>query len=103
VELVKELNIPVLTTEQIEELCLTVEKAAREYVLLKVPPKKIQELNISVETEGAKPIQLNVEVELVLSPLMKKVHVEKIVDEAVKEAFVSAEKLLRDLKCRSPN
>jgi hypothetical protein len=103
VELVKELNIPVLTTEQIEELCLTVEKAAREYVLSKVPPKKIQELNISVETEGAKPVQLNVEVELVLSPLMKKVHVEKIVDEAVKEAFVSAEKLLRDLKCRSPN
>jgi len=100
---VKELNIPVLTTEQIEELCLTVEKAAREYVLSKVPPKKIQELNISVETEGAKPVQLNVEVELVLSPLMKKVHVEKIVDEAVKEAFVSAEKLLRDLKCRSPN
>jgi hypothetical protein len=103
VELVKELNIPVLTTEQIEELCLTVEKAAREYVLSKVPPKKIQELNISVETEGAKPVQLNVEVELVLSPLMEKVHVEKIVDEAVKEAFVSAEKLLRDLKCRSPN
>jgi len=100
---VKELNIPVLTTEQIEELCLTVEKAAREYVLSKVPPKKIQELNISVETEGAKPVQLNVEVELVLSPLMEKVHVEKIVDEAVKEAFVSAEKLLRDLKCRSPN
>lgn len=99
----KELNIPVLTTEQIEELCLTVEKAAREYVLSKVPPKKIQELNISVETEGAKPVQLNVEVELVLSPLMEKVHVEKIVDEAVKEAFVSAEKLLRDLKCRSPN
>lgn len=99
----KELNIPVLTTEQIEELCLTVEKAAREYVLSKVPPKKIQELDISVETEGAKPVQLNVEVELVLSPLMKKVHVEKIVDEAVKEAFVSAEKLLRDLKCRSPN
>ena len=99
----KELNIPVLTTEQIEELCLTVEKAAREYVLSKVPPKKIQELDISVETEGAKPVQLNVEVELVLSPLMKKVHVEKIVDEAVKEAFVAAEKLLRDLKCRSPN
>jgi hypothetical protein len=101
VELVKELDIPVLTTEQIEELCLTVEKAARKYVLSKVSPKKIEELNISVETEGAKPVRLNVEVEVILSPLMKEVHVQKLVDEAVKEAFVSAERLLRDLKCRS--
>lgn len=99
----KELDIPVLATEQIEELCMTVEKAAREYVLSKVPPKKIEELNISVETEGAKPVRLNVEVEVILSPLMKEVHVQKLVDEAVKEAFVSAERLLRDLKCRSSN
>lgn len=99
----KELDIPVLTTEQIEELCMTVEKAAREYVLSKVPPKRIEELNISIETEGAKPVRLNVEVEVILSPLMKNVHVQKLVDEAVKEAFVSAEKLLRDLECRSSN
>jgi hypothetical protein len=103
VELVKELDIPVLTSEQIEELCMTVEKAAREYVLSRVPLKRIEELNISVETEGAKPVRLNVEVEVILSPLIKKVHVQKLVDEAVNEAFVSAEKLLRDLKCRSSN
>ena len=97
----KELDIPELTTEQIEELCLTVEKDTREYILSKVSPKRIEELNISVETEGAKPVRLNVEVDVILSPLMKEVHAQKLVDEAVKEAFVSAEKFLRELKCRS--
>jgi hypothetical protein len=101
VELVKELDIPELTTEQIEQLCLTVEKAAREYILSKVSPKRIEELNISVETEGAKPVRLNVEVDVILSPLMKETHAQKLVDEAVKEAFVSVEEFLRELKCRS--
>jgi hypothetical protein len=101
VELVKELGIPELTTEQIEQLCLTVEKAAREYILSKVPRKRIEELNVSVETEGAKPVRLNVEVDVILSPLMKETHAQKLVDEAVKEALVSAEKFLRELKCRS--
>ena len=97
----EDLGIPELTTEQIEQLCLTAEKTAREYILSKVPPKRVEELNVNVETEGAKPIRLNVEVNVSLSPLMKSFHVQKLVDEAVKEAFVSAEKFLRDLKCLS--
>lgn len=97
----EELGIPELASEQIEKLCLTAEKTAREYVLSKVPPKKMEGLNISVETEGAKPVRLNVEVDVSLSPLMKNFDVQKLVDEAVKEAFVSAEKFLRELRCRS--
>lgn len=97
----EELGIPKLTSEQIEKLCLTAEKTAREYVLSKVSPKKMEELNINVETEGTKPVRLNVEVNVSLSPLMKSFNVQKLVDEAVKEAFASAEKFLRELKCRS--
>ncbi|MCK4474887.1 DUF3194 domain-containing protein [Candidatus Bathyarchaeota archaeon] len=97
----EELGIPELTSEQIEKLCLTAEKTAREYVLSKVPPKRVEELNVNVETEGAKPVRLNVEVNVSLSPLMKSFDVQKLVDEAVKEAFVSAEKFLRELKCLS--
>ncbi len=100
-KIVEELGIPELTSEQIEELCSIAEKTAREYVLSKVQPKRIEALNISVETEGTKPVTLTVDVNVSLSPLMKNFDVQKLVDEAVKEAFASAEKYLRELKCHS--
>lgn len=93
--------LPELTSEQIEELCLEAEKAAREYVLSKVPSKRIETLNISIETEATKPLTLTVEVEISLSSLMKDFDVQKLADEAMKEAFTSAEKYLRELKCHS--
>ena len=96
-----ELGIPELKSEQIEELCSIVEKTAREYVLSKVSPKRIETLDISVETEGTKPVRLTVDVDVSLSPLMKKFDAQKLVDETVKEAFTSAESYLRKLKCRS--
>jgi len=101
VELVEELGLPELTTEQIEELCSITEEAAREYVLSKVPSKRIETLNISVEVEGTKPVTLTVEIDVALSPLMKYFDVQKLVDEAVNEAFTSAKKYLRELKCHS--
>jgi hypothetical protein len=101
VKIVEELGIPELNSEQIEELCSIAEKAAREYVLSKVPSKRIEALNISVETEGAKPVTLTVEVDVSLSPLMKNFDVQKLVDETVEEAYVSAEEYLRKLKCHS--
>lgn len=70
-----EIAIPELKSEQIEELCSIVEKTARQYVLSKLSPKRIEALNISVETEGAKPVRLTVDVDVLLSPLMKKFNV----------------------------
>lgn len=96
----EELGIPELNREQIEELCLTAEKAAREYVLSKVSRKRIEALNISIENKGAKPTTLTVEVDVSVSRLMKNFDVQKLVDEAVKEAYASAEQYLRKLKCR---
>jgi hypothetical protein len=96
-----ELGIPELNSTQIEELCSSVEKTAREYVLSKISPKRIEELNISVETEGTKPVKLTVEVDVSLSPLMKNLDVQKLVEEAVKEAFTSAENHLKELPCHS--
>jgi len=98
---VEELGLPELTTEQIEELCSITEEDAREYVLSKVPSKRIETLNISVEVEGTKPVTLTVEIDVALSPLMKDFDVQKLVDEAVNEAFTSAKKYLRELKCHS--
>lgn len=97
----EELGLPELNSEQIEELCSIAEEAARKYVLSKVPQKRIETLNVSVETEGAKPMALTVEVDIALSPSMKDFDVQKLADEAVKEAFTSAENYLRKLECHS--
>jgi len=95
------LGISELTTEQIEELCLIAEKAAREYVLSKVPSKKIETLDISAEAEGEKPVALKIDVTVTLSPSMRNFDVQRVADEAVREAFISAEKHLREIACHS--
>ena len=97
----EDLGIPELTSEQIEELSSLAEETARKHVLSKVPSKKIEALNISAETEGEKPVALKVEVDIVLSPTMKNFDVRRLADEAVREAFASAEKYLRELACHT--
>lgn len=96
-----ELETPELTDNQIEELCLIAEKTARQYVLSKVTSKNIESLDISAEAEGTKPLRLEIEVVVTLSPLMNGYNMQKLVDEAVREAFSSVEKHLRGLACRS--
>jgi hypothetical protein len=97
VKLVEELGLPVLTTEQIEALCSTAEDAARKHVLSKVPAKMVERLNISVEADGAKPVNLTVEIDMALSPQMKDFNSEKLANEAVKEALKASENYLRKL------
>jgi hypothetical protein len=101
VKLVEDLGLPELTSDQIEELCSITEEAAREYVVSRVPQKRIETLSISVEADGTKPVVLTVEANVALSPSMKDFDVQDLVDEAVKEAFASAEKYLRELTWRS--
>ncbi len=93
-----ELGIPELTTEQIELLCQTAEDAARKYIKCKVPPKQIDRLDISVEADGAKPVNVSVEIDLDLSPQAKGINAQVISDSAVQEALKAAEKFLRSLK-----
>jgi len=96
----EEIGIPELTPEQVEELCEVAEGAAREYILSKIPLHRIPVLNITVETEGTKPVTVNVDVEITLSPLMKNYDVKKLADEATKRAFASVERYLRELACK---
>jgi len=97
VKLVEELRIPELTTEQIEALCAAAEHAARKHVLSKVSSKMVERLNISVEAEGAKPVNLTVEIDMALSPQMKDFDLNKLAGEAVKEALKASENYLRKL------
>jgi len=96
----EEIGIPELTLEQIEELSEIAEKAAREYVLSKVPSRRISTLNVTVDAEGTKPITIKVDVEVVLSPLMKNFDAEKLAKEATERAFTSIEEYLRKCSCK---
>lgn len=93
----EELGIPDLTTEQIEMLCATAENAARKHILSKVPSKMVEKLNISVEADGTKPVNVTVEIDLELSPKMKDFDADKLVNEAVEEAHKTSENYLRKL------
>jgi len=95
---VETLSLPELTSEQIENLCSTVENAAREHIFSKVSSKMVEKLNISVEAEGAKPLDMTIDIEAALSPQTKSVSLTQLVDDAAKEALKAGENYLRTLK-----
>lgn len=99
----KKLGIPQLKIKQIEELSTLVEETARQFIFSEIPHKRVEELNISVETEGSKPVILTVDISLYLSPLLKNLDVQNLIDQAINEAFTTAESYLRELKCPSEN
>ena len=94
-------GIPELTLEQVAELCEGAEQAARNFVLSQVATSRIVTLDVAVDAEGTKPVTVSVEVNVVLSPLMKDFDVETLTNEATKQAFAHIEEYLRELKCKS--
>jgi len=96
-----ELGIPQLSSNQIEELCSIVEESAEKHILSKLRLKQIEVLNISVETEGALPVRITVDVELRLSPSSGNLDVRALANQAVRKAFTSAEDYLGRLRCPS--
>jgi len=58
----------------------------------------VDRLDISVEAEGAKPVNVTVEINLDLSPEAKGVNAEMLVKEAINEAHKSVENCLRKIK-----
>ncbi len=97
----EEVGIPELTVEQLEKLCEIAEKAARDHILSKVSSQRVSALDIAVDTEGSKPVTVNVEVEVTLSPLMKNFNVEKLTKEATEKAFAAIREYLSELSCKS--
>ncbi len=97
----EDIGIPELTAEQVEKLCEIGEKAARDYITSKISVRRISALDITIDVEGARPVTVNVEIEIVLSPLMKGYDVNRLVDEAKQRAFNAIEDYLRDIACKS--
>ena len=97
----QEIGIPELTEEQMQTLSEIAEKAARDYILSKVSRRKISVLDLAVEIVGSKPVTVSVDVDLVLSPLMKTFNAGKLANEATEKAFEAIEQCLRELSCKS--
>ncbi|MCW4000058.1 MAG: DUF3194 domain-containing protein [Candidatus Bathyarchaeota archaeon] len=92
-----ELGFPELTIEQIELLCQTAEAAAQKFITGKVSGKNIQRLDISVEADGAKPVNVTVEIDLQLDKTAGDIDAETLVKQATDEAHRAVENFLRKL------
>jgi len=101
VNLLGETDARSLEYEHIEKLCAIAEEAARRYITSRVPSRGVTELTVSVESEENEVLNVEVDVELTLSPLFKTVDSQKLADEAVKAAFKAVEEYLRETGCRS--
>ena len=93
----QDMGLPELSSEQIEQLCTVAEEAARKYILSKISKKEANRIDVAVEAVGAKPVNLEVEIDLELSPQSGVVDSAAIVNEAIREAFKAGESFLRKL------
>ena len=92
------LKVSSLTYDQLVKICEEAEEAARRRILSEVSQRKISDLNITVDAEGGETLTITVDVELTLSPTARNVDVKNLTDEAVRAAFESIERRLRDQK-----
>ena len=97
----EEIGIPELTSKQVEELCEIGEKAARGYISSKVSARRITSLDITIDVERAKPVTVNIDIEIVLSPIMKDYNAQKLVDEAKQKAFNAIKEYLKGIACKA--
>jgi hypothetical protein len=83
------------TSEEVEQICVAAEEAARKHLLSKVSLKRVSDFDVTVEALGDKPLILNVGVSIELTS--GKDDLEPLVDEATDLAFSAAEAKAREL------
>jgi uncharacterized protein DUF3194 len=84
------------TDEEIEQMCLAAEDAARRHLMSKIPLKRLSDLEVMVEAIGDKPLMLSVDVAIELASGNE--DVDPLVDDATDLAFSAAEAKARELK-----
>jgi len=90
------------TDEEIELICAAAEETARKFILSKIPLKKVEDLNLSVEALGDKPLSLTVEVGVETD--IEDPELRTIIDSAADTAFAAAEAKVRELNlCETSN
>jgi len=83
------------TDEEIELICAAAEETARKFILSKISLKKVEDLNLSVEALGDKPLSLTVEVGVETD--IENPELGTIIDNATDAAFAAAEAKVREL------
>lgn len=93
-----ERSISDLSYEELEELCDLAEEAARRYIASRVPKEYISDLSISVDLEGSETLNIDVDVEVRLSPLCKNIDARGLAEGSVRAAFDAIEEYLRRVR-----
>ena len=83
------------TDEEIELICGAAEEAARKFILSKISLKKLEDLDLSVEGAGDKP--LSVTVEIAIESELENPELTSIIDSATDAAFEAAEAKVLEL------
>ena len=99
--MLEEIGLPELSLEQKENLCVLVEKAARNFINSKISLSEVQAMNIDVEIDGNMPTTVTVDIELVPSSSMKKYDVEQLANEATQRAMKAADNRFGEIACKS--
>jgi len=89
-----------LSDDQIEELCILADEAARKYVTSKISKNEITDMAVSVNLEDAHELVIEIEVELSLSDLHSDEDAKKLANEAVKSAFRAIDEYVKEAKCQ---
>jgi len=83
------------TTDEVEEICIAAEEAARQVLFSKISLKRVSDLDVTVEALGDKPLVLDVDVGVEL--LIGDEDLQALVDKATDAAFSAAEVKVREL------
>ena len=93
-----------LNLTELRSVCEATELKIRRFVFSKVAGRLVDDLNVTVSINGSPPASIDIEVEIQLSPLLKSVNANKLVDDAVDYGFHSAEEKAKEiLTCRLKN
>jgi len=101
VKVLEEIRLPELSLEQKENLCILVEKVARNLIHSKIPSDKVQTLNINVEINESIPVTVTIDLELVPTFSTKDCDIEQLVNEATWKALSEADVRLGEIACKS--
>jgi hypothetical protein len=87
------------TEDEVEQMCVAAQEAARAHITSKVSLKRIDDIDVTVEAIGDKPLTLSVDVAIELESGDE--DMDPLVDEATDIAFLAAERKARELDlCR---
>ena len=83
------------TDDEVEQICVAAEEAAKKRILSTVPLKRISDFDVTVEANGDKPLVLNVDIAIEVT--IGDENLEELVKDATTAAFKAAEIKVREL------